>query len=50
MKMPSNYRNEKKKNRFKNSPIVVSLHLEIEHFGFRVAGFWDEVLVQETLK
>lgn len=34
---------------FGKVPVVVSLHLEVEHFTLRVAGLWDQELVQETL-
>ena len=31
-------------------PIVVTLHLEVEHFAFGIASIWNEMLVEEFLK
>jgi hypothetical protein len=30
--------------------VVVSLHLQVEHFRFGIAGFGDQVLVEQTLQ
>ena len=30
--------------------VVVSLHLQVEHFGFGVASLWDQVLIQQSLE
>jgi len=35
---------------FGQVPIVISLHLQVEHLGFGVAGLGDQKLIQQSLK
>lgn len=31
-------------------PVVISFHLKVEYFGFCIAGFWNQIFIQETLR